>query len=90
MSINFDEKFLDWAVQLEDESNCDVSAGRDLGKDVDQYLEYVLSCKLTNYSKVLNLLQQKLSTTLPQNEIEALASQCLEIVLNEPDKSIAA
>jgi len=39
-----------------------------LGKDVDQYLEYVLSYKPTNYSKVLNLL----SPTLPQNEIEAL------------------
>jgi hypothetical protein len=94
MNINFDKNFLDWAVQLEDESNCDISAGIDLGQNVDKYLEYVLSCQpsTSSYDKILSLFQQKLGTTLPQDEIEELASTCLQIFANAPngDQSIAA
>lgn len=92
MSIKFDKKLLDWAIQLENEANCDISAGIDLGQDVDQYLEYILNSELSSYDRVLNLFQQKLGTKMSQEEIESLASECLQIVSTDPkaDKSIAA
>ncbi|MDV2991916.1 MAG: hypothetical protein N4J56_001570 [Chroococcidiopsis sp. SAG 2025] len=36
--LKLSDEWLDWAIQLEDESGCDIEAGLNLGQHVGEYL----------------------------------------------------
>lgn len=59
-------------VQIEEETNCDISAGLDLGSHLGEYLadaiNYIDECKL------MALLQSELNSVLSSDEIEAIAN----------------
>lgn len=59
-------------VQIEEETNCDISAGIDLGPHLGKYL--VDAVNYINDHKLIALLQEDLSSILSPDEIEAIAN----------------
>jgi hypothetical protein len=73
MSFEFDEKWLKNAIQIEDEANCDIQAGLDLGQNADTYISEAKS--YINYEKLMVILEESLGTIFQSNELELLASE---------------
>jgi hypothetical protein len=72
MSFKFDEEWLKNAVQIEDEADCDIQAGLDLGQNSDTYISNAKS--YINYEKLMIILKESLGTIFQNDEIELLAS----------------
>jgi hypothetical protein len=92
VSIKFDDNWLSWAAQIEDEADCDISAGLDHGQHLGEYLEMVMSKpKSISHSRLLSVLHDELGTSLTEEEIKKLASDIQSQVQNAiSNKSIAA
>lgn len=65
--------WLQWAVQLEDEANCDVDAGLDLGQNLGVYL--VKTQSHISHEKLMAILQEELGNILSQEEIEEIVEK---------------
>ncbi|MDZ7962086.1 MAG: hypothetical protein RMY34_30160 [Aulosira sp. DedQUE10] len=72
MSGKVSKQWLEWASQVEDEVNCDVEAGLDLGKRLGDYLGK--SQIYIDRNKLLCLLQEELGNFLSEGEIEIIAN----------------
>jgi hypothetical protein len=59
-------------VQIEEETNCDISAGPDLGPHLGEYLAAAIN--YIDDRKLIALLQSELSGVLSSEEIEAIAN----------------
>ncbi|MEH2156523.1 hypothetical protein [Nostoc sp.] len=72
MSGKVSRQWLQWANKIEDEVNCDVEAGLDLGKNLGDYL-----LKSQNYidrRKLICLLKEELGNLLSEEEIDIIAN----------------
>ena len=71
MNGNFDQKWLAWAIQIEDEVGCDIEAGLDLGQNLGKYLARTQG--RINHAKLMSILQEELGNLLSQSELEFIA-----------------
>jgi len=71
MSINFDENWLKWAVQIEDEANCDIQAGLDLDQNLEEYIAKTQGH--INHEKLMSVLQEELGNILSSEDLEMIA-----------------
>ena len=62
MTAKFDEAWLERAIKLEDEANCDIEAGLDLGQYLGQYIAKTQS--YVSREKLMSVLQEELGTIL--------------------------
>lgn len=72
MNFTFDEKWLEGAIQIENEANCDIQAGLDLGHNSAQYISDAKS--YIDYEKLMVILKESLGTLFQNDELESLAS----------------
>lgn len=72
MSGKFGEKWLDWAVEIEEKADCDIEAGSDLGRYLGEYL--AKSRNYINREKLMSFLQEELGNLLSQRELEEIAN----------------
>lgn len=77
MKKKFGEDWLKWAVDIETSSNCDISAGLDLGQHTAEYIRdkenYI------NYDKLITFLSNELGEILSPEDLEAIASKTQDI-----------
>jgi hypothetical protein len=74
MNIKFDENWLNWAVEIEDDAACDISAGMDYGQNLSKYLEIVINDREPiSHEKFLQILRDEAGSILSEEEIERLA-----------------
>ncbi|MGF1539313.1 MAG: hypothetical protein ACFCU5_02505 [Pleurocapsa sp.] len=71
MNTNFNDSWLEWAVQIEEEAGCDVQAGLPLGKHFKEYIEYTQ--RYINHEKLMSVLQEELGEILSSEDIEQIA-----------------
>ena len=72
MTFDISDKEFWELVEIEEETNCDISAGIDLGPHLGEYLADAVN--YINDHKLIALLQEDLSSILSPDEIEALAN----------------
>lgn len=70
MSSNFNNDWLKWAVEIEDEAGCDVQAGLNLGQHSGEYL--AKSQGYINNEKLMSILQEELGNFLSKEELEMM------------------
>lgn len=80
MSSNFNDDWLKWAVEIEDEAGCDVQAGLNLGQYSGEYL--AKNQGYINNEKLMSVLQEKLGNILSQEELEEVVNAMQEDVHN--------
>ncbi len=78
MSRNFDETWLKWAVKIEEEANCDVQAGPDLGQHLGEHLAN--SQGYINHERLMVVLKEELGSFLSQNDLEVIANATQDCV----------
>ncbi len=71
MNLEFDEKWLEKAIQIEDEAGCDVQAGLDLGRNSATYIATAKS--YIDHEKLMLILKEGLGNLFALEELEALA-----------------
>jgi hypothetical protein len=71
MNTNFNDSWLEWAVQIEEEAGCDVQAGLPLGKHLKDYIEQTQ--RYINHEKLISVLQEELGAILSSEDIEKIA-----------------
>lgn len=71
MTLEPDELQLRRLAQIEDEANCDISAGFDWGQNLGSYLAQ--STNTVSHSKLIAMLQENLGTVLSIEELEEVA-----------------
>jgi hypothetical protein len=72
MNFEFDEKWLENAVQIEDEANCEIQAGLEFGQDAHTYILEAKS--YIDYEKLMVILKEGLGAIFQNDELESLAS----------------
>lgn len=72
MTFSISDKEFWSGVQIEEETNCDISAGIDLGSHLGEYLADAVN--YINDHKLIALLQEDLSSILSPDEIEVIAN----------------
>ncbi|WP_298913307.1 hypothetical protein [uncultured Nostoc sp.] len=72
--------WLQWAVELEDEVDCDVAAGLDLGQNLAKYLAKTQAH--ISYEKLIAILQEELGNILSQEEIEEIVQKTENDILD--------
>jgi hypothetical protein len=88
MNVNFNESWLEWAIQIEAASGCDIQAGLPLGKHFKEYVEQTQ--RYINHEKLLLVLQEELGAILSPEDIEKIANDTQKRtneVINEKEKS---
>lgn len=80
MSDKFNDAWLEWAVEIEDEAGCDVEAGLNLGQHLGEYL--AKSQGYINNEKLMSVLQEKLGAVLSQEELEEVVDAMQKDVHN--------
>lgn len=72
-SLNrFDEEWLREAARIEEEANCDISAGFDWGASLADYISS--SKSFIDREKLISVLQEGLGSLFDQEDIEAIAN----------------
>jgi hypothetical protein len=72
MNPKFDDAWLSWAIGIEDEAGCDISAGLDWGQDLGEYLANAQGC--INREKLISVLQEDVGALLSEKEIEDIVN----------------
>lgn len=72
MSSNFNEEWLKWAIQLEDEAACDIEAGLNIGQHLGEYIAN--SQGYINREKLMSILKEELGSILSQEDLEMIAN----------------
>ena len=88
MNANFNESWLEWAVQIEKEEGCDIQAGLPLDKHFKEYIE--LTQRYINHEKLMSVLQDELGAILSPEDIEKIAintQKRAKDVIREREKS---
>jgi hypothetical protein len=88
MNTNFNDSWLEWAVQIEEEADCDIQAGLPLSKHLQEYIEQTQ--RYINHDKLISVLQEELGSILSPEDIEQIASDTqkrAKEVIKEKEKS---
>jgi len=72
MNRKFDKTWLSWAIQIENEAGCDISAGLDLGQNLGEYIANAQGC--INQENLRSVLQEDVGNLLSENEIEDIVN----------------
>lgn len=72
MSGNFDETWLKWAVKIEEEANCDIQAGLDLGQYLGEHLAN--SQGYISHERLMVVLKEELGSFLSPDDLEVIAN----------------
>ncbi|AFY69813.1 hypothetical protein Pse7367_1524 [Thalassoporum mexicanum PCC 7367] len=75
MSFSYDETWLMEAVRIEEECNCDISAGYDLGSNVGKFYASVQNGDALDFDKVAASAKEALSHCFSDEEIDSLMAQ---------------
>jgi|GEM_PF-1661085 len=86
--IKFDEKWLREAVAIEDEANCDIHAGLELGQNLGKYVTNTKNS--INRQKLLSVLEEGFDGILSLNEIEEMADELQKQAQEKARKIIQA
>lgn len=71
MNFEFDEKWLEKAIQIEDEAGYDAQAGLDLGRNSGAYIAAAKS--YIDHEKLMLVLKEGMGDLLTLEELEAFA-----------------
>lgn len=71
--IKFDEKWLREAVAIEDEADCDIHAGLELGQNLGEYVTNAKS--YINRQKLISVLKDGFDEILSPTDIEQIADE---------------
>lgn len=71
--IKFDEKWLREAVAIEDEADCDIHAGLELGQNLGEYVTNAKS--YINRQKLISVFKEGLDEILSPEDIEEIADE---------------
>ncbi len=80
MSGKFNDEWLKWAIQKEDEAGCDVDAGLDLGQHLGEYI--AKSQGYINHEKLMSILREELGNLLTQEDLEMIVDDWQKDVHN--------
>lgn len=80
MNKKHENNWLDWAIQIEEQSNCDIEAGLDIGQHLGDYL--AKSQNYLNRDKLMLLLREDLGGILSQEELEEMANEIQNVARN--------
>jgi len=72
-NTKFDEKWLREVVAIEDEANCDIHAGLELGQNLDEYVTNAKS--YINRQKLISILKEGYEEILSPIDIEKMADE---------------
>ena len=86
--IKFDEKWLREAVAMEDEANCDIHAGLELGQNLGKYVKNAKS--YINRQKLISILEEKYEEILTSQDIEEIANELQKEAQEKARKIIQA
>ena len=84
--IKFDEKWLREAVAIEDEAECDIHAGLELGQNLSGYVRNAKS--FINRQKLISVLKEGLNEVLSPQDIEEMADELQKEVKEKARKRI--
>lgn len=77
MTGEYGDKWLDWAIRIEEQAGCDIEAGLELGQHLGDYL--VKSQNYINREKLMLLLREELGEILSPTELEEMANAIQDI-----------
>lgn len=75
----FDEKWLTKAVEIEDEVGCDIHAGLELGRNLNNYVETAKSH--LDRQKLISILKEGYDEILSQKDIEDMADKLQKVAI---------
>ncbi len=79
--MHFDESWMNWALQIEEGSDSDISAGLDIGEHLGEYLnELAESQNCLSKEKLMAILQEELGNVLSQDDLESIVSDTQSLV----------
>ena len=87
-NIKFDEKWLREAVAIEDEADCDIHAGLELGQNLDEYVTNAKS--YINRQKLISVLKDGFEEILSPTDIEEIADELQKEAQEKARKIIRA
>jgi hypothetical protein len=80
-NMRFDESWMNWALQIEEDLDSDISAGLDIGEHLGEYLtEMAESQNCLSRDKLMTVLQEELGSVLSQDDLESIASATQSLV----------
>ncbi len=86
--IKFDEKWLREAVTMEDEADCDIHAGLELGQNLGEYVKNAKS--YINRQKLISVLKDGFGEVLSPTDIEEIADELQKEAQEKARKIIQA
>ncbi len=86
--IKFDEKWLREAVTMEDEADCDIHAGLELGQNLGEYVKNAKS--YINRQKLISVLKDGFDEVLSPTDIEEIADELQKEAQEKARKIIQA
>lgn len=86
--LKFDEKWLREAVEIEDETGCDIHAGLELGHNLGEYVTTVRS--YIDRQKLISVLKEGLDDILSQRDIEEMADKLQQVAQETVKEKIKA
>jgi hypothetical protein len=91
--MNTEQNWMNWALQVEDDLDSEISAGLDIGEHLGEYLtEMAESQNCLSRDKLMTVLQEELGSVLSQDDLESIASATQSLVrerIHEKSKSSA-
>jgi hypothetical protein len=77
MDLMQDDQWLQGAVEIEDELDCDVAAGLGNSSKLGEVLRSRLGipANVLNHDKLVSFLQEELGESLPSDDLEVIASE---------------
>lgn len=72
MNLEIDDTELLRLAQIEDDADCDISAGFDFGKNLGNYLSQTLNS--VSYERLKEMLQNRVGNALSTEEIDEITS----------------
>ena len=86
--MKFDEKWLREAVAMEDEADCDIHAGLELGQNLGEYVKNAKS--YINRQKLISVLKEGFDEILSPTDIEKIADELQKEAQEKARKIIRA
>jgi hypothetical protein len=80
-NMRLDESWMNWALQIEEDLDSDISAGLDIGEHLGEYLTQLAESKnCLSKEKLMAVLQEELGSVLSQDDLELIASATQNLV----------
>jgi phage terminase large subunit-like protein len=92
-NMRFDESWMNWALQIEEDLDSDISAGLDIGEHLGEYLTELSESKnCLSKEKLMAVLQEELGNVLSEDDLESIVSDTQSLVrkrIHEKNQSSA-